>query len=104
MLALDFPAALAHFLGEELGLPTTDERLTSAAVWMDTPDALSNYVHIGNCQQLPGSPSSPRFEGYAVLDRMGETVTDMAIEWIRQMCDNTLHLDNYETLLSALKE
>jgi hypothetical protein len=102
--ALSLPTALAHFLREDLGLTTVDEPAASVMVWIDTPDALSNFVDIGNCQPLPGSPSSPRFESYAVLDAKGLPVADMAIEWIRQMCDNTLHVDNYESLLSALKQ
>jgi len=103
MLTLDLPSALAHFLRDDLGLSTAGKEPTSAAVWMDSPDALCNYVSIGECQPLPGSPSFPRFESYAVLDHMGVTVSEMAIEWIRQMCDDALHFDNYEPLLSALK-
>jgi hypothetical protein len=50
---------------------------------------------------LPGSRPNPWFKGVAVADPAGDTSTATADKLVRQLCDHTLCLDNYETILTA---
>ena len=63
---------------------------------------MTELVAVPDMYQLPGSPPSNIFTGYAIADSDGETPATVAVEWLRQMCDYTLHLDQYEPLLAPL--
>jgi hypothetical protein len=120
--ALEIPSALAQFLTEDLGLeiprknpdimddffsddPTGSPAAVGlAAVWLTTPQAITDLVDITGYHQLPGSPASPQFEGYAIIHAEGSDTTEMAIEMMRQMCDYALHLDDSDSALSALAQ
>jgi hypothetical protein len=119
---LEVPPALADFLSKDLGLeiPAKDPEdvaaenpfsdisfgpsnpVASAAIWLTTPREITDLVDISAYHQLPGSAASPQFDGYAVGFAEGSNASEMAIEWIRQMCDYVLHLDDSDSALSSL--
>jgi hypothetical protein len=76
--------------------------MASVATWLITPQAMTDLVDISGYQQLPGSPISRQFDAYAVTDTDGVDAGDMAIDWMRQMCDYALHLDDYDVSLAEL--
>jgi len=117
--ALECPSALAGFLAQDLGLdipgkdPTVPEGLeefhigprdlvASVGMWLTAPQAMTDLVDTSGYQHLPGSPASPQFAAFAITYSEGSEAADMAIDWMRQMCDYTLHLDDYDSSLSAL--
>jgi hypothetical protein len=111
---LEFPAALAGFLKRDLGLevPATNphpgspsqQSMASVSVSLVTPHAMTDLVDIDGYQQLPGAPVSAQFVGYAVTHSEGSSPAAMAVDWMRQMCDNVLHLDDYDAAFSGLAE
>lgn len=120
--ALDCPIAFVSFLAQDLGLniPKRDpaappdiiteytaglslgEPAASICVWLSTPQALTELVDIKGFQRLPGSPISPHFTALAVTDAKGAEAGGMAVDWMRQMSDDALHLDDYDSSLSGL--
>jgi hypothetical protein len=112
---LECPTALAGFLTQDLGLDiplpeAVDDPfeidpplpVASVATWLITPQAMTDLVDVSGYQQLPGSPVSRQFDAYAVTDPNGVDAGDMAIDWMRQMCDYSLHLDDYDVSLTEL--
>lgn len=116
--ALESPGALASFLIQDLGLEipvsnpdvlgaiagTNEHSVASIVMWLDTPQAMTDLVDIKGFQQLPGSPVSSQFAAYAVAHASGEVAADMAIEWMQQISDYTLHLDGHDSALLGLRE
>jgi hypothetical protein len=118
--ALECPTALALYLADDLGLGVRSRELNniekifdsdgknsavaSVAVWLTTPNALTELVGISGFQQLPGSPASAQFDAYAVIDPNGMDGSNTAIDWMRQMCDYSLHLDGYDAKLMGYGE
>jgi hypothetical protein len=116
---LECPAVLAGFLTQDIGLdipekdPMASEEfyglnlgpsnhIASVGVSLNTPHAMTDLVNISGYQQLPGSPVSSQFDAYAVTHDQGLEAADMAIDWMRQMCDDVLHLDEYDSSLAIL--
>lgn len=98
--ALAIPQAIAaSLLVEELGLVVSREPATKVAVWLSARDNLTQLVDINDCQRVPGTHVSGWFNAYAVADTAGQAPPAVATEWIRQMCDDVLHLDGYEPIL-----
>lgn len=110
---LEFPAALAGFLSSDLGLEvpgpakfgsSSPEGVASVSVSLVTPRAMTDLVDIGGYQRLPGEPVSGQFVGYAVTHPGGSGPAAMAVDWMRRMCDDVLHLDDYDAAFSGLAE
>lgn len=51
--------------------------------------------------RLAGSSISNYFGAYAVADPSGLPSAKFTTEWIRQLCDDALRLDDYESILIA---
>jgi hypothetical protein len=118
--ALEFPSAFASFLVKDLELdipakdpailpgfedyiiPKHDVLIGTVGIWLNAPQAMTDLVDISGFKQLPGSSASAQFGVYAVTRPGGADAAGMAIDWMRQMSDYTLHLDDYDSSLSAL--
>jgi hypothetical protein len=100
--ALNVPKAFAQFLTDNLKLATSAEPPTQFGVWLNTPHTMTELVDIENLPTLPGAPASNSFIGYAIAESSGVPATALAVELLRQMCDYTLHVQNYEPLLASL--
>jgi hypothetical protein len=101
--ALALPAALAGFLTDNLGLPTAAEPTSEVGVWLKAPRALTELVEADAFDTVPGTPRSNSFTGLAVASPDGEQASETALAWLRQMCDSSLHLDDYEPALASLR-
>jgi hypothetical protein len=100
---LDVPDAIAaSFLVGDLRLRIGEEPTTKIAAWLEGRPDLSTLVDIAGFRRLGGTQMSPWFGGYAVADGDGEPPSSLAVEWLRQMCDDALHLDGYEPMLLTL--
>jgi hypothetical protein len=101
--SLDVPDAIATgLLAGDLRLSIGDEPATKIAVWLEGRPDLSALVDITGSRRLRGTQVSPWFSGYAVADGSGDPPAALAVEWIRQMCDDSLYLDGYEPMLLTL--
>jgi hypothetical protein len=100
--ALKLPAALAAFLADDLGLPTADDPAAQVGVWLKAPHALTELVEVDAFDTVAGSPQSSWFMGFAIASPDGEQASWAALAWLRQMCDSSLHLDDYESALASL--
>jgi hypothetical protein len=101
--ALELPAALAAFLADDLGLLTADDPAAEVGVWLRAPHALTELVEVDAFDTVAGAPQTNWFTGFAVASPDGEQVSGMALAWLRQMCDSSLHLDDYESALASLR-
>lgn len=101
-LALNLPTALAAFLADDLGLPTASDPAAEVGVWLKAPHALTELAEVDAFDVVDGSPQSNWFTGFAVSSPDGEPAPQMALAWLRQMCDSSLHLNNYESALASL--
>jgi hypothetical protein len=100
--ALTLPTLLAHFLAHDLGLATADDPPAQAGIWLNTPRAITELVDVENLAAVKGSMPSNQFMGWALADPAGKTAAATAVDLLTQMCDHTLHLDGYETVLADL--
>ena len=102
--ALAIPGAQAAFLAQDLGLATTGDQPVQAGVYLDAPHSMIELVDTEDLKFLPGSPASSWFMGWAISRPDGRRASDLAREWLVQMCDNTLHVDAYEPYLEDLAD
>jgi hypothetical protein len=95
--ALAIPGELAQFLTADLGLATAAEPPAKFGIWLDAPRSIGDLVHFADIRQLPGSALSNQFIAYAIADPNGKSAKNIAEDIITQLCDFTLHLDNWES-------
>ena len=97
--ALAIPGALAHLLTSDLALATTAEPPAQLGIWLNAPRTLSELVDIGSLKPLPGSALVNAFTSYAIADPSGKPAATAALDILAQLCDFTLHLDNWESAI-----
>jgi hypothetical protein len=97
--ALAAPAAFAEFLSRDVGLTTVDAPPAQFGVWMESHQAMTVMVSTEGVRTLPGSSPSSQFTGWAYADADGKPAGELARELMVQMCEYTLHLDDFESAL-----
>ena len=98
-LALAVPRAFADFLDGDLGLATSNEPPAQLGVWLQSYQPLTVMVDIDGLQMLPGSSPSNQFIGWTFADPDGKPAAETARDLIVQLCEYTLHLDDFEQVL-----
>lgn len=101
--ALELPAALAGFLVDDLGLPTVNDPPAEVGIWLKAPHTLTELVEVDAFETVAGSPQANWFMGFAIASPVGEDAAGTALAWLRQMCDSSLYLDQYESALASLQ-
>lgn len=99
-LALTAPRAFADFL-DDIGLATSNEPAAQVGIWLQSHQPLTAMVAIEGLQMLPGSSPSNQFTGWAIADADGKPAPATARDLIVQLCEYTLHLDDFEGALVA---
>jgi hypothetical protein len=99
---LKLPAAFAEFLGGDISLATTADPPAEVGVWLKAPHALTELVEVDAFDVVAGSSRSNWFMGFAVASSEGEQSSGMVQAWLRQLCDSSLRLNNYEADLASL--
>jgi hypothetical protein len=99
-LALAVPRALADFLDKDLGLATSNEPPAQLGVWLQSYQPLTVMVDTDALQVLPGSSPSNQFIGWTFADPDGKSAAGTARDLIVQLCEYTLHLNDFEQLLA----
>jgi hypothetical protein len=95
--------AFESFLWNDLGLRTLDDPSARVCVYLSAPRSIADdLVDPESLTVLPGGYPSGQFLGYALADRAGEGVHDVARDLLMQLCDYTLHLDGAERVIRAL--
>jgi hypothetical protein len=92
----------ATFLASKLHLRTFAEPSPEFGIWLKAPRSMLDIIDIGQYRVIPGSATANWFIGYLVADPEGRTVSGAAAELIGQLCESTLHLDDFETLVHRL--
>lgn len=100
--ALKLPVGFASLLADELGMPTTNDPPAAVGVWLKAPRALTELVEVEGFDVVAGSPQSNWFMGVAIASSDGVQAPELVKAWLRQMCDSSLHLDNYEADIASL--
>ena len=98
---LAVPKALSQFLASDLALATTAEPPAQLGIWLTTPNAMNELIDIGNLKALPGSALVNAFTSYEIADPYGKTTAPAALDILAQLCDFTLHLDEWESAIPA---
>jgi hypothetical protein len=99
---LSIPVGLKSFLTEDLEVVTADDPAAQLGVNLKTPHNMVDLVSFKDLKILEGSQPSPWYMGWTIADRAGEPPVQVAKELLRNMCDYTLHVDDYEAILSSL--
>jgi len=100
---LQMPAELVRFLAEDLSLTASDDPPAQAGVWLTASASIQEVVDVEDLRILKGTMPSPQFIGWALADPGGDTAEGAAADWLTEMCDDTLHLDGYETALNRIR-
>jgi hypothetical protein len=100
--ALSIPDALKNFLTETLGLTTSDDPAAQLGVQLKTPHSMAELVSLEGLKILEGAQQTPWYVGWTIADPAGRRPENAAIELLRNMCDYTLHVDEYEAVLTSL--
>lgn len=98
-LALATPGAFADFLSTSLGLGTFGDPRAQFGIWLESHQPLTAMVDTKNLCTLPGSSLSNQFTSYAYADPNGRSAAGVARELMVQMCEYSLHLDDFESTL-----
>lgn len=100
--ALHIPEVLATFLEKTLELATSDDPPAQLGIELKTQRGITDLVDLKGLKLLEGSQPSPWYMGWNIADRTGQQPAQTAVELLRNMCDYTLHVDEYEELLDSL--
>jgi len=100
-LALSLPGAFAEFLDDGIGLVTSNEPPAQLGVWLQSYQPLTVMVDIGGLHMLQGSSPSNQFIGWAFATADGKSPAGAARDLIVQLCEYTLHLDDFERALAS---
>jgi hypothetical protein len=100
--AVSLGAGFAEFLALDLGLTTSDDPDARVGVMLNAVQSMAELVDIGSLRTLPGATPSSQFLGYAIADPTGKSVPSVARSMLGQLCEYTLNLDNFETVLASL--
>lgn len=100
--AIDLATAFAGFLADEAGLATQDNPATRVGVMLQAPNSMNELVDPGELMVLPDAIRSNQFLGYAIADHNGRTSNDAARDLLTLLCDHTMHLADFDQLLTAL--
>ncbi len=60
---------------------------------------MTDLVDVTGCHTIPGNAASQWFAGSTIAGPAGGPTSTAARELMRQLCDCTLHLDDYEPAL-----
>ncbi len=99
--AISLATAFAGFLADDLGLVTHDDPAARVGMLMNATGSMTELVDIGPLHVLRGAVPSQQFLGYAIADRTGMAASDVARTALAQLCEYTLHLDDFEPTLAA---
>jgi len=97
--ALAVPGAFADFLDTDLGLATSNDAPAQLGLWLQSREPLTVMVDINGLRMLPGSSPSNQFIGWTFADDSGKSGTGVARDLIVQLCEYSLHLDDFEKAL-----
>jgi hypothetical protein len=97
---LAVPRAFADFLDTDVGLATSNEPPAQLGVWLQSYQPLTVMVDIDGLQMLPGSSPSNQFIGWTFANPDGKSAAGAARDMIVQLCEYTLHLDDFERVLA----
>ena len=99
---LKLPTAFEAFLRDDLHLPTANDPAAELGVWLKAPLAVTELVEVDAFDVVEGSQQVSSFTGFAIATADGEQVSETAMAWLRQLCDSSLHLLDYESDLASL--
>jgi len=102
-LSITITGAFADLLAKDLGLRTFGAPAARAGVMIETTGPISELVDTGSLSPLPGAYSASQFLGYAIADREGGPADQAAQDLLRQLCDHTLHLGDFEETLESIR-
>ena len=98
--ALAVPRAFAEFLDDHLRLATSNEPPAQLGAWLQSCQPLTVMVDVEGLQILPGSSPSNQFIGWTFADSDGKSAAGAARDLIVQLCEYTLHLNDFERALA----
>jgi hypothetical protein len=101
--SLDLADHLVKLLTEGFGLRCWDDPAARVGVMLESAGStLAALVDAHDRVVMPGATPSSQFLGYAIADRAGGPVDDIARALIRQLCDYTLQIDVSSRYLSMI--
>jgi TIR domain len=99
--AISLAARFNEFLVGDLSLATHDDPTARVGVMLNTAP-ITRLIDTGPLRPLPGAIPSHQFLGYAIADGAGQPARNIARTMLAQLCEYTLHLDDFEPALAGL--
>ncbi|MEU8180278.1 hypothetical protein AB0B86_05805 [Micromonospora sp. NPDC049047] len=84
-----------------LGLDLAAQPAGRAAVAISTRNDLGEVVDLTSIPRIPGTFVSAWFHAVAAADRSGTPVSGVSSAWLAAMCEDALHLDDYDAVLGC---
>lgn len=100
--AISLAQAFGLFLSGDLGLRTRAKPAAQVGLLIQAGQSIAELVDAGELRPLPGASFSSQFLGYAVADADGEPPAETARNLLRQLCDHSLHLGEFDAVLAAV--
>jgi hypothetical protein len=97
--ALAIPATFADFLATDLGAATSNDPPAQFGIWLESHQPLTVMIDTDGLQTLPGRSFSSQFIGWAFADPGGKSAAGVTRDLMVQLCEFTLHLDDFEQSL-----
>jgi hypothetical protein len=101
--AFEIAESLNTFLEKTLGLSTSDDPAAQFGIELKT-QRITDLVSLSGLTPLEGSQTVPWYMGWNIADRSGKPPAETAVDLLRNMCDYTLRVDDYEELLDSLTQ
>jgi hypothetical protein len=86
---------IAAFL-TRLGADLAGEPAARVAVAISTKTDMAEIVDLTSMTRIPGTTTLPWFLASATANADGTSATDLSRAWMTTMCEDVLHLDDYE--------
>ena len=93
--ALQRTDEVATFL-TRLGADLAAEPAAGVAVAISTTTDMAEIVDLTSMSRIPGTTTLPWFLASATANASGTSATDLSRAWMTTMCEDVLHLDDYE--------
>ena len=100
--AISLVAGSAEFTAGDWGLVTRDNPAARIGVMLNAARSMNELVGTGLLHVLPGAVPSGQHLDDAIADRNGRAASDIARAALVRPCGYTLHLSDFEPILSTL--
>ncbi len=99
---LEITHEVDSYLIGRLGVARVPQPAPRIGIALTAKPDLTAVVNIGDASQIEGTNTSSHFLASATLDESGVSEFGLANQWLTSLCEDSLHLDDYDLPRSRL--